>query len=134
MKFKVALAAAFGLLLGAMAGGYFGFAIARQFTGTLLTSQLEGRFVNNILLLKLLDDGKIEEAKASLLASIQSDTILTEASSSIAAPGSPAGDARSTLVRFARMSGGLKSVREDESALGREAAAARTRLPPADPR
>lgn len=128
MKLKLALAATFGMLLGALAGSYFGFAIARQFTGTLLTSQIEGRFVDKVLLLKLIDDGKVEEAKANLLASIQSDTILAEISESIAAPDSPAAHVHSTLVRFARMSGDLKSVREDPSALGREAAAARARL------
>lgn len=134
MKLKLALIAALGLLLGALAGGYFGFATAQQFTGTLLTSQVEGRFVDKVLLLKLIDDGKIEEARASLLNSIQSDTILAGIGFSIAAQGPSAADARSTLLRFARMSGNLKSVREDESALGREAAAARARLPPADKR
>lgn len=134
MKLKLALAAACGLLLGALAGSYFGFVTAQQFTSILVTSQIEARFVDKAILLKLIDDGKIEAARTNLLTSIQSDTILASMGSSAAGLGSPATRAHSILLSFASISGELKSVREDDSELGREAAAVRTKLPPNDKR
>lgn len=78
--------------------------------------------VEHVVLLKLLDDGKTESVRHMLLANVQSDTIVV---GSVAT-----GETGQRLLRFARQAGELKSVREDTSELGSEAAKARALIPP----
>jgi len=126
MKLKLALAALLGILAGAAVGLYAGFATNRAFVDLTLTSQIESRFADRVLLLKQLDDGDIDRAKRWLLNGIQSDTIIVGAAMQMTA------DDPRHLRRFIRYAGELKSVREDGSDLGKAAAKVRDSIGPLD--
>ncbi len=130
MKLKLALAATIGLLAGILGGGYVSFATSQWFAGVLFSSQLETRFIDHVVLLKLLDEGKIESARQMLLSNVQSDTIVVGSIDLPDFPDAAIGATRRRLLRFARQSGELKAVREDTTELGQEAAATRKRIPP----
>lgn len=76
--------------MGALAGGYLGFAMAQRFVDIIFASQVETRFVDKVLLLKLIEDGKVEAARTSLLVAVQSDAILVGSQSSTATSGTSA--------------------------------------------
>lgn len=122
MKLKLALAALLGILVGAAVGLYAGFWTNRSFVTLMFTSQIESRFFDKVRLLKQLDDGDVEAIRRSLLADIQSDTIIVGEMLHTTA------DDPRHLRRFIRYAGELKSVREDDSDLGKAAAKARARL------
>lgn len=123
MKLKIALSVVLGLFIGGAAGTRLGFMAANQFVGTLVASQVESRYADRILLLKLLDDEKMEAMRLMLLTNVQSDTIAAATALQQTAPDDP-----QRLLRFVRLSADLKSVRQDRSELGKEAADTRAKL------
>jgi len=128
MKLKLALATTVGLLVGVLAGAYLGYAASQWFVSTLFMSQIEARYDERVILLKLVDEGKVEAARNKLLIDVQSDTMVIGNVDLPDMPYSGIANTRQRLIRFAKVSGELKSVREDNSELGREAAEARKRL------
>ena len=122
MKLKLALAALLGILAGAAVGLYAGFATNRSFVNLMFISQIESRFADKVLLLKQLDDGDVNAVRRTLLADIQSDTIL------VGGMLHTTDDDPRHMRRFIRYAGELKSVREDSSDLGKAAAEARASL------
>jgi hypothetical protein len=129
MKLKLALATVIGLLVGAVTGGYLGHVASQWFVEVIYSSRLDTRLVDHVLWLKLLDEGKTESLRQALLADVQVDTIAAESLDLTSSPNSGISESRRRLLRFARMSGELKSVREDTSELGKEAAKARSVFP-----
>lgn len=127
MKLKLALAALLGILVGAAVGLYAGFATNRSFVNLMFTSQIESRFADKVLLLKQLDDGDVDAVRRTLLADIQSDTII------VGGMLHTTDDDPRHMRRFIRYAGELKSVREDGSDLGKAAAEARASLGALDP-
>jgi len=130
MKLKLVLAAMIGLLVGVLGGGYLGFSTSQWFAGVLFSSQLETRFIDHVVRLKLLDEGKTESVRQMLLSDVQSDTVIVGSIDLPRFPDTAVEATRKRLLRFAKQSGELKSVREDSSELGQQAAEARARIPP----
>jgi hypothetical protein len=128
MKIKFALAATGGVLVGLLAGGYLAYSGSQWFVGTLFVSQIEARYDERVVLLKLIDEGKVEAAREHLLMDVQSDTIVIGNVDLPDLPYSDVANSKGRLLRFAKASGELKSVREDNSELGREASEARKKL------
>lgn len=128
MKLKLVLAATIGLLIGILGGGYAGFTTSQWFVGAMFSSQIEARFIDHVMLLKLLDDGKTESVRQILLSSVQSDTVAVGSVDLPSVPDAAIETTRHRLLRFAKRSGEIPSVREDASELGKQAAEVRQQI------
>lgn len=128
MKLKIALALIVGLVLGAPIGFYAVQMYLGDVVAALSGSRAEFALSEHTILLKLLDEGKVDAAKSILLSDVQGETLMASALAR-----TNMSEANSYLVRYARLAGDLPSVRDDTSELGAMVAKARASLPPVKP-